>query len=254
MSDPLEVTVGGVRFLGHQGRDQFGYWVEKDGWSGWETSPAARSQAIDRVMAHGAFDLPQFLGEREVTMKGFYRAPSYAQLEEMGRVLSALLADGTRTTMTVKFGGGTQRGVCRRALGEPLVRSESDGDLHVGRFELAFRFPDPRKYGPDNRFTGTSMTVSHRGSFPAHAVVSVAGPHSGFTLTGPGGKQFVVTQAAGSGQTHEVNMRTGRVSLNGIVQSGAVSRADTWVIPPGLPGVQMGCSRAATVLVPDTYV
>lgn len=248
----LSVRIGGIHFRGYADRDEYGFWIGKDGWEGWETAPAARADVVARANAHGTTDSPQYLDAREVIQKGFFRARTATDLKHMSRRLSGLLADGGAMKLTVDHGGDTTYAMARRGLGQPDVRTLSDGNLFVGEYELTYRMPDPRIYGDMNHApkTGyaTSVDVYHYGNFPAFSIIEIPSGPASYTVTSPWGV-FTVTGAT-TGGTHRIDMRTGRVTRNGVHMPG-VGRGAVWVTPPG-PETTWTLSVSGRVLTPDT--
>lgn len=254
MTDALRVRILGLVFRGFADDSDYGYWIGKDGWQGWESAPAARADVIDRANAHGTTDSPQYLVAREVVQAGFFRARSAFELGHMAGRLSGLLASGASAKLEVDHNGPTQFAVVRRGLATPRVETVSVGDLHVGEYELTYRAPDPRKYGVTNPLpetgTATSIAVFHRGNFPAFSVVEIPSAPSNYTISSPFGTHTVTGATAGG--THRLDMRTGRVTRNGVLLPG-VGRGAIWTTPPGTP-TTWTLSVPGRVLTPDTSV
>lgn len=253
MSDDLLVSIGGIKFRGYKDQEEYGYWIGKDGWQGWETAPDARADIVARANAHGTTDGPQYLDAREVEQKGFFRARSLTELTRMADRLSGLLADGGAMKLNVQHGGRNSAAMVRRGLSRPDVRTLSDGDLYVGEYELTYRAPDPRRYGPMNYApktgTATSIEVSHQGNFPALSTVEIPSAPANYTITSPAGT-FTVTGATAGG-LHRIDMRTGRVYRNGVHMPG-VGRGAVWTTPKG-PAEIWALSVPGRVLTPDTF-
>jgi hypothetical protein len=250
----LTVRIGSLTFRGFADRDDFGFWVGKDGWQGWDTAPAARADVIPRPNSHGTTDSPQYLDAREVVQRGFFRARSAAELAHMARRLSGLLADGGALKVMVDNAGATTWANARRGLSQPDIITHNDGDLFVGEYELTYRCPDPRIYGDTciAPLTGTAVSIAvlHFGNFPAHSVVEIPAAPSSYSVTSPFGV-FSVTGAAAGG-THRIDMRTGIVTRNGVIMSG-VGRGALWATPPGRSTVWT-LSVPGRVITTDTYV
>jgi hypothetical protein len=111
-------------------------------------------------------------------------------------------------------------------------------------------------YGEVSTFASGATAVQY-GNFPALPELVVAGPHpAGYTVTA-GSNQFTVTAALPAGSTDVIDMSTGWVRRNGVLLVGGISRADTWEIPPGLPGMLhtiTGGTGPLTVRVTDTFI
>jgi hypothetical protein len=80
---------------------------------------------------------------------------------------------------------------------------------------------------------------------------------SGYTIEGPDGAEFSVTQAVTTGHPHTIDMRTGLLSVDGAVVYGQVSSGDTWEIPAGsavsMTLVPVAGSGTLTATVRDTF-
>ncbi len=250
----LEVRIGGLTFRGFGDRDEFGYWIGKDGWRGWETAPAARADVIARANAHGTTDSPQYLDAREVVQTGFFRARTPGDLQLMARRLSGLLSDGSSLKLNVKEDGIETWANVRRGLNQPDVVTGAVGDLFYGEYELTYRCPDPRIYGELHRApesgNGTVVDVFHYGNFPAPSIVEIPTAPASYSVSSPFGT-FTVTGAT-SGGTHRIDLRTGLVTRNGVIMSG-VGRGALWATPPG-PGSTWTLSAPGRVFTPDTNV
>ena len=103
------------------------------------------------------------------------------------------------------------------------------------------------------------MQVMHRGNTPGIPTIRVTGTMpSGYTINGPGGREYVVEQALTAGQTHEIRMRTGWLYRNGSLQRSAVSRMQTWAIPSASLTTMtldpVSGSGQMTVLLHDTFM
>ncbi|GAA1149115.1 hypothetical protein F6W69_10690 [Microbacterium oxydans] len=250
----LIVRIGGIEFRGFADRDDYGFWIGKDGWRGWDTAPAARADVLERPNSHGTTDSPQYLGAREVVQSGFFRARDGAELAHMARRLSGMLADGGSRKIMVEQAGSTNWANARRGLGQPDIVTHNDGNLFVGEYEVTYRCPDPRIYGVTHLVppagTATSVAVFHRGNFPAHSVVEIPSAPSSYSVTSPFGT-FTVTGATAGG-THQIDMRTGLVTRNGVIMSG-VGRGALWATPPGR-STAWTISVPGRVITTDTYV
>lgn len=253
MSD-LAVRIGGIIFRGYADQDDYGFWIAKGGWRGWETAPAARADVVERPNSHGTTDSPQYLDAREIVKSGFFRARTRAELQHMSRRLSALLADGKSLRMNVDEAGTTTWADVRRGLSQPDIVTSSDGELFMGEYEITYRCPDPRIYGTTNYApaTGnaTSVTVLHYGNFPAYSIIEIPSAPSTYSVASPFGS-FHVTGAT-SGGTHQIDMRTGLVTRNGVILPG-VGRGNLWTTPPG-PSTAWTLSVPGRVLTPDTNI
>lgn len=242
--------LGGVRFESVPQDRNRAYVVTT--WSGIDEGVQVRREQVARPGAHGAFSLPGHLDARVVTMAGHVLAPSPEMLLHMVRRLTGLLADGGTESLSVL---GEREVHLKVGLAAQTAVTVRGNDPRVADFQLQLWAPDPRMYGEAHEFV-SGQTAYHRGNFPATPVIELAGAASGNTITGPAGKAFTITQSRAAGQTHRIDLATGRVYLNGVLQLGVVSRGDLWTVPPGLPGVVHTLTGSGTmkVILPDTFV
>lgn len=255
MSDALlEMRVAGVQFTGSP-LARSGFVIAPDGLTGWAESTAGRDNGGDRPNAHGSFDVPMYRQARSITATGHILADSPEELEAMRDRITGLLSDGESGRLAVQTVNDTRwadiRVVSARA---PEI------DKRTASFIVQMVAADPRRYGEVNPFgPGTSLQVFHRGNTPAIPTIRVTGSMpSGYKITGPGGREYVVSQALSGGQTHEIRMRTGWLYRNGALQRAAVSRMQTWAIPPGVVAsmglVPVSGSGQMEVLLPNTFM
>ena len=231
-----------------------GFYVKKGGLKGFDDMPAGRRDAISREMQHGEFDLPVFRGPRVPSLEGIAVAASGFELAKFGSLITGCDADGSGIEVFKTHLGQTLR-MRARVVEAAFSDRGSAGNRLLGDFSLHMVCADPRKYGENRSYAGGSVSAFHYGNFPASPVVEVVGPRTGpYTISGPGGRQFTVTQSLAAGQTHRINFRTGQVFRNGAVQSGAIGRSDLWTIPPGAQVAMSISSGSMTVTVSDTYM
>lgn len=250
----LNVRIGGIEFEGDP-RSDHGYVIEPGGLSGWDESTPGRQSGGERPNAHGAFNVPLFRTARTITVTGHILARSGFEFEHMKERLTGLGADGTRPRLQVEKLLGTMWTDVRVMSARTV-----DMDARTGSFIVQMVANDPRRFRELNEFgPGTSLSVFHRGNTVGIPVIRVTGTMpSGYTINGPNGRSYVVTQALTSGQEHEIRMRTGWLYRNGAVQRTAVSRMETWGIPAGQP-VAMSLTPASgsgqmTVSQYDTFM
>lgn len=227
--DALHATVAGIVFDG-TGTEKYGFSIEQDGISGWFESPDLRREMVDRANQAGQFALPGYPTGRVTTISGLLTTASRGdQVRELNR-LSALLMDGDFSPLVVQEETTTRAKVGR--YGEPSIRMLVYGK--VAQYQIQFWSPDPRRYGDEHTYDpGTVVDVYHYGTYHALADIEVTGVMGGYTLYGPNGKRYVVTQALSAGQTHRIEMRSGLLYRDGVLQRSAVGRSETWTIPPG---------------------
>ncbi|WP_417555588.1 hypothetical protein [Microbacterium sp.] len=221
---------------------------------GWNDSPSVRGDAVERPAAHGDFDLPTTRGPRLITISGWCRARAPEVMGHLRSQLMAVLPEGVGRVTVDEFGVTTWADV--RVYGAPRFRKR--GASGYADWSLSLRAPDPRRYGATHEFPGGEPAY-HYGNFPAVPELIVTGSMpSGYAIAGPDGKSFVVTQGLSAGQTHRIDMRTGWVTRDGVLQSGAVGRAEVWEIPPGagITHALQPVSGTGSLLtrVPDTFI
>ena len=247
----FEVRVGGLVFESDPRSFDSAFVVEPEGLTGWYDGPGTRGASVDRPMAHGAFDLPVFRGVRVVTVSGNVIASSEFELVKLRDSLTGLLADGELGVLTVADSGGAQH-VSVRLSGDPKFSPHPSG--LEGAFQVAFKAVDPRKYGEQHSFEGSTVQVHHYGNFTASPVIEVVGPRAAYTVSGPDGRAVQVTQALAAGQSHRIDFLKGRVYRNGSLQFGVLSEANFWTLPPGKRTSMSISSGSMTVHVDDTYM
>lgn len=259
----LRIRIGSVQILGRPediGGKPTGLFVKRGGFKGWDDSGGARRDSTPRPTAHGEFDEQTYQGAGIVSVDGWALATSEQQLGHLRSVVTGLGADGQLVRWVVDHQGETLWADARRGDKSTFDDAGIRHGLLRASFLIQFVRPDPCKYGKQ-RVSGpaTSVTVNHFGNFPAAPVIDVTGSMpSGYTINGPDGKQFVVTQALAAGQTHRIDMTTGRLFLNGALTVRGVGRAQTWTVPPGqevaMSLVPVSGSGSMTVTVLDTFI
>lgn len=195
----------------------------------WNDLPDIRSDDVPRPLADGDFDPLSFLESRDLDMPGFVVAKSHTLLvREMNRMRRL------------------RRQIIRVTVEEPGLTTWADAELRrvefvphgfapEARFRLGLHMPDPRKFGASEKVFASGETVYHRGNYDAVPDATVTGSMpAGYRINGPDGKHYDVAQALTSGHTHRIDFETGYLYLDGVLQSAsAVTRAETWVVPPG---------------------
>lgn len=252
----LNVRLAGLTFEDWPRRADRAYVIEPGGLTGWDESTDGRSNGGDRPSAHGGFDVPIFRSQRVVTVTGSILADTQKRLVHMQDRLTGLLSEGgvgrlqVTTDADVKWTDVRVHSARCPAL-----------DERTARFSVQLLAADPRRYRSTNTF-GPAVTVTplHLGAAIAVPKITVTGNMpGGYRINGPGGRQYVVTQGLAAGQTHEIDMETGWLTLNGVWQRAGVSRAETWGIRPGRPQeamtlVPVSGSGLMTVRVIDTFM
>lgn len=248
----MRILWGGLRFEGGSGSAT--YTIEKDGIRGLLAGGTGfRRQESSRPSADGDFDSKSYRTGRRISWGGDIFTESAPEQEHAIRRLEGLAASGDLSQITFDSGGNPMWG---------LFGSDSEIDVSIevygslARYKLGVYAPDPLMFG-EVRSYAAGVPAVHYGNFPALPELTVTGPHpAGYTVSA-GSSQFTVTNPLGSGSTDVIDMSTGWVRRNGVLLVGGVSVADTWTVPPGLPGVVhslTGGSGSLTVRVTDTFI
>lgn len=223
------------------------YLLSPGGPSGWYESTEVRREEVELPMSHGSFNLPGYMSQRLIGVPGHILASSAAQRIHMQDRLTGLLADGGSGRLTVDDDAGTRWADVRLAGCQVEVLDETSA-----RFLLQLWAADPRKYGETRSFA-SGEPAYHYGNFPASPVLEVPGARSSWTASA-GSAQVSVSQALTSSQTHRYDARTGRLTRNGALQVGVVTRGDSWTVAPGQQLVHTVAGGAGRVLLTDTFI
>lgn len=255
MRNTLTITGSGRTVRGTPTpENQTGIFVKRDGLQGWDGLPAGRRDALARAVSHGEHDVPVRLPARVITIDVWLIERSLFELGALSRRFRSWGATGDRFTLTVDHQGQELTATVRRISAEA-----NDTGARWGRFlraagQIQLVAADPRQYGDASVFpasgTGTAMGVYHRGTFPAHPVIEIPSAPDAYAVTSPAGT-FTVAGATAGG-VHAIDMRTGRVTRNGVWMPG-VGRGPLWAIPEGAAWLH-NLSVPGRVRVVDTYV
>jgi hypothetical protein len=245
----VQATLGALEFIGDG--DAATYTIGRNGLVGYFEGVDTQGEQLNRAGGDGAFDSPLFLTGRLITLSGMILASSAADFEA---ALTALATISTQTlsTFTVTSDAGTTTAQVRR-VGKPDISVNTFG--LSGAYQLTLFAPDPRRYGSAQPTAGpgASLSVSHDGNWPATPRVTVTGAQSAPYTVSDGTHSVTVTQALASGHTHVIDMNTGWVYLDGVVQPNATSALDVFQIPPATTVTVTG-PPSMSVDVTDTYV
>ena len=203
--------------------------------TGWFEGVDVRRSGGARPATDGVFDSPAYLTSRIITITGLVLSNGSSSDFEMALARLAGLPPRHVSLFTVETDNGTTWANARRAE-KPEVTVIVWGQ--VARYQLVLEAPDSLRYGDTHVSPpGTSANVFHYGNYEASPIIDVTAVTtmaSGYTLNGPDGKAFVVTQGLTAGQVHRIDMATGWVYRNGVLQTGVVGAADLWGVPPGV--------------------
>jgi len=248
----LMVTLpGGLVFYGQDKSTSTGFYLD-EGEFAWFDGVDVRRDTTERPQAHGSFDTPGFLGSRTIPMKGICLASSTAELAHMGNQLKGVLAGGGSGRVQVVWNGETTWADVRLAA---QTKFSPDPVNLVGDFQITFWAADPRKFGETRTFAA-GVAAYHFGNFAASPVHTITGVAAGYTINGPGGKTFTVTEAVTSEVPHRIDMATGFLEVGGVVVVGKVTSADVWTVPGGgtVTHTLTGAGLTLSTAVTDTYI
>lgn len=220
----MHITLDGVHFRG--GLEKALFTVDHGSLKGWFEAPGVRRNDEPRPLADGSFTAPTFRSGRSVSWSGLILTKTPAEQHHAMEQLAGMCSGEGLSRLTVQHEShATWADV--QVMQPPEVTVEAYG--RVARYDVELWAPDPRRYGELRSFPG-GANVFHRGNAPAFPVVQLTSA-STYNIVSPGGTFRV--SGAEFGGTHRVDMRTGRLTRNGTPVLGAVTRAETWAIPPG---------------------
>lgn len=232
------------------------YLIGPDGVTGWDDGADIRREETVRPVGHGSFPAAGFLAARVYGLEGTILASTPAELRAMIDRFKGILSGDREGRLVVEDDGDTRWAPVRRA-GKPHVRVYGARATEA-EFAVTFWAADPWQFGDGVSFPGPTAQVVHRGNENASPIIEVTGTLPGGYQVASQGKQFNVSQALTSGQTHRIDMRTGWLYRNGSLQTGAVATSETFTIPPNrvTPVVFTPASGSGvmTVKVVDTYI
>jgi hypothetical protein len=252
MDSALTVRTGPLEFRGFGDE---GFIIQPRGLEGWSDGTTMRTVTTPMPQSHGDFDQPGYLSGRLVNLRGTCIADSQWELERYRDQFIGWGAAGTKFTVVVEQGGRALRGQARIAANQrPSFIDLGDG-LNAS-FSTSWWFPDPRKYGEAYSFgPGSTVTTEMRGNFPSLPRLRVTGSASGgYTITGPGGAQIVITRPLVSGTPHEFITADATLLVGGTRVLGGVSKAELFTIPPGRSQVSVSGGLSLTVRGDEPFI
>lgn len=245
------VRIGGVVFHGNPAARDSGFVIPSGGLTGWEDGTSMRVEDTPRPRAHGSFATDAYQSARVVTVSGWAWAQSQAALTALGDQLTGLLADGEKGRLTVDSPDGRTLWTDVLLSGQTTFERRSPY-AHTADYQVQFWADDPRRYGALRVFSG-GANAYHRGNAPAFPLIRISSGAATYNVVSPGGT-FRVSGAPAGGE-HVIDMRTGRLTRNGVPVLGAVVRAETWAIPRGARWTHtITAGSGLSVEVHDTYV
>ncbi|MGX9349164.1 hypothetical protein [Microbacterium sp. KNMS] len=246
----MRATINGLSFDEWPRDFDQSFVITPGGLTGWLSGSTMRRDETERPSAHGAFDAPGYLPARTPAIEGTILASSEAVLERMILQLTGLLADGSEGRLTVQDDNGNATWADVRLASCDVERHPSGLEAD---YQVQFWAPDPRRRGEARSFgPAGSVDVFHRGNFPALLEFVLVNPPSSYTV-GAGTKLFQVSGAP-SGGTHRIDLSTGRLYRDEVLQTGFVF-GDLWTLPPGEPTTHVVTGASSvTVRTVDTFV
>lgn len=228
------------------GRDRYGLW-KINTMEGWDETPPEKTSSEAKALADGDYDAEVFYGPRLVTLNGRLSASTPGDAFTARERLTALLR--VPGEFVVQQHGLARAGMARRGRINPgQIRGR-----HLP-FQIEARFIDPYKYGEEHVFTGTSVSVFHRGTAPAWPVVTVTGASAtGYTIT-LAGKTVTVPQPLTSGTPHTIDYRTGILRVGGGVAKGGLGAVNLSPVQPGMPQTMSISAGTLSARFRDTFI
>jgi hypothetical protein len=245
----LDLRLGNFIFRGRAplfGR-QGAYIRESEGWG---DSVDIRRSSRERQQADGEFPERGFASARVVSWSGPWYANSHGELAQIRDQFTSLLADGGYERLYADEENGTMWGEAGliSSTFRPLPIS-----VPMAEYSISVKLPDPRKYGETHRFpeagpapAGTPVAAFHRGQTTAWPQFEISGQSPGYRINGPLGRAYIVTRPLLSGQVHLIDMKSGRLYIDGVQVLGGVQRADRW-------GIGRSQEVASTLIVSSGY-
>lgn len=246
MTPGLTIQLAGVSFTGRRFRWEPGvYVVSFDGPdSGGETTYQNLPGGVGILDTSNRREAP-----RMFTIAGFiYERSERALQAQMDRLAALLGEDDSVERLSWNLRGEQRWARVRRQSWAPPRRRA--GDAAFADYTLQLRANDQRIFGTRTRSEwGTSVSVTHRGGFPAPVKIDVRGVSgTGYTVSGPRGKKVRVTRVITSGSLHTYDGDTGILRVDDVPQVEGVSRSDRIEIPFGTHqlSVDNGCELRVT--------
>ncbi len=204
--------------------------------SGWSEGLDVRRETVNWANAIGTVALPGQLDARVVSIEGYAVAPTYQELDTLRRRLTALLSHGRLGRLQVNQAGREMWAYVASGGATSFTDETVNRWRASARYKLTLYMADPRKFGELRTFgPAASVQVSHEGNYEAAPTVIVRCTQAmptGYAVYGPAGERYRITRAMVPGNYHEIDMRTGRVLVNGALATGVTEAAQPWTIPP----------------------
>lgn len=219
-----------VAFWGGYGDE--GFFIDPDGFEGWEDTPDARYEEIVVPGADGSYDSETEVAARLLIVTGKCKTNlGDEKLGWYGRRLAGLLQGKKRVNVDYQ---GLQSFADGRLASAVKFRTTLPG--REARFQFSMRFHNPRKFGARVPLAvtgpGVRQEIFHRGNVMAYPQFVVRGTMPGYRIEGPD-TTWVVARAVTPATPHLLDSATGVLSENGGVPLSSITSGSGWGIPPG---------------------
>jgi hypothetical protein len=209
-----------------------GFFINSDGFEGWEDTPDVRFEEVQRPDSDGDFDSePRYAARLLIVTGKCQTRGGDRKLGLYGQQLRSLLRGKKRAHVDYQ---GVKSFADGRLASAVKFRTSDPG--REARFQFTLRFANPRRYGAltplDVTGPGVVQPIYHRGNFDAAPTLIVRGSMPGYRIEGPG-FTYVVDRPVTAATPHVIDNATGLLSINGVVQFGAITSGTGWLIAPG---------------------
>lgn len=202
-----------------------------------------------REFGHGSFPESGFFETKRIEWGGLILTDTWLEQDHAIASLGGMRGVSGLTRLVSQGARRLWADVQRVSIPDPVILVPGQ----VASYKCEVEVPGVFLFSETNTFSGSSVQVFHYGNADAVPDVTVVGPRAAYTISGPGGQLFSVSQALTAGQTHRIDFAQGWVYRDGVLQQGAVARAETFTIPPGSSSVMSISSGSMTVKVLDTF-
>ena len=144
MSELLQVRVNPVVMWGFDIPQTEGLFINEDGFKGWDSGTPTRRDAVPIPGGHGQFDVPVVRDAATTAIDGTARAFTAAGLQQLGDLVNAVGADGSRVKLTVSDRYVTRWAWARLAEVDFIDSGHREGDLYWASFRFLLNRPDFR--------------------------------------------------------------------------------------------------------------
>ncbi|MDY0891884.1 hypothetical protein [Frigoribacterium sp. CFBP9030] len=209
-----------------------GFFIDAEGFEGWEDTPDARYEEIVVPGADGSYDSETELAARLLIVTGkCVTKLGPDKLGWYGRRLTGLLQGKKRVHVDYQ---GLQSFADGRLASAVKFRTSLPG--REARFQFSLRFHNPRKFGAKVPLAvtgpGATQEIFHHGNTTAYPQLVVRGTMPGYRIEGPD-STWSIARAVTPATPHLLDTATGVLSENGNVPLASIRSGSGWGIPPG---------------------